>query len=155
MCRIQGQRWFDHKVPDTLVIGVVSEADPNDHTSPSTRLLRRLRDSAHKASDSHPAPLSVQFIIYVSGPLVKPGFEGVRLGSFSRARNQLSVLISVPERLATTLDEFLAGALEEGLQLALERLRRKQTNGDSLDAIARAGAEVLDELRNGQIPIGR
>ncbi len=140
-------------MPDTLVIGVVSEADPSDHANPTTWLLRRLRDSAEKASVRHPAPLSVLFIIYVSSPLVKPGFEGVRLGSFSRARNQQSVLISVTESLATTLGEFLPGAIEEGLRLALERMRRKHVSGDSLDAISRAAAEVLDELKKGQVPI--
>lgn len=154
MSRIQGQRWFDHRVPNTVVIGVVSEADPNDNTNTGTWLLGRLRDSAQKASERHRAPLGVQFIIYMSSPLVRPGFEGVRLGSFSRVRNQQSVLISVPESLEATLREFLTGALEEGLGLALERLRRKQISGDSLEKIARAGAEVVDDLRSGQIPIG-
>ncbi len=129
----------------SLAIGVVSEADPNDHTNPTTHLLRRLRDMAQEASERHPGSVRVQFIVYVPGPDFQPDFEGVRLGAFSRARNQLNVLIGIPAVLQGALDQFLARSVQEGWRLAEDYLTRKGL-GDSVGPAAQATAEVLHDL---------
>lgn len=135
-------------MPDSLVVGVVSEADPNDHTNPTTRLLRLVRDAAHEASQRYPSRVQLQFVISVPGPTFKPSVGGVKLGGFSRAKNRLSVSIDIPEGLTTPLDEFLAGALQEGLRLTEDYLRRKQLI-DSIEPINQAAAEVMQTLTRG------
>jgi hypothetical protein len=137
---------------ESLLVGIIAEGNPN--ANPTNRLLRELQLVAQKASERHPARHRVQFIIYVPSALVKPGFEGVRLGSYTRAQNQQNVLIAVPQRLETGLKEFLAGALDEGWQLAQEGLKKKHVSGESIAHIAHAASEVLKELRHGQSSIG-
>ena len=83
---------------------------------------------------------------HVGGPGHGPGYEGVRTGSFRKAKGQKEIQIAVPEVFETTPEEFLARSLEEGLALAELYFSRKH-KGVSLDAARQATLEVVAQLR--------
>jgi len=130
---------------NTLMVGIVSEKDPTSN-DPVTRLLKRMQKFAREASRVHPATVSLQYIIYVPGPLVGVGFEGVRRGAFLGSRKQLNILIAIPKQLDDGLADFLIRAVEEGWEIADRYFERKRM-GEALLPLALAKDEFVRSLR--------
>jgi len=137
---------------DGLLVGVIGEGAPTDFNNPANWLFRRIQNSVWQASKRHPSTIRVQFIVMVSSPLVKPDFVGVQTGSFIRARNQLNVVIAVPDPLEESLVQFLIAAIQDGWGLAQEYFRRKRL-GDRITPLEQAVGEVLQELRQEPQPV--
>jgi len=114
--------------------------------APIVLAVHRVRDLTREAAERHPADFGVQYLFHVGGPGHRPGYDGVRTGSFRKAKGQKEVQSAVPDILETTLEEFLARSLEEGLRLAEQYFKRKY-KGVSLEAARQATAEVVVQLR--------
>jgi hypothetical protein len=108
--------------------------------------VHRVRDLTREAAERHPADFGVQYLFHVGGPGHQPGYEGVRTGSFRKAKGQKEVQIAVPEILESAPEEFLARSLEDGFRLAEDYFKRKYKRV-SLEAARRATAEVVAQLR--------
>lgn len=114
--------------------------------APTVVAVHRVRDLARQAAARHPARFGVQYLFHVGGPGHRPGYEGIRTGSFRQAKGQKEIQIAVPEVLEIAPEQFLAARLEEALALAELFFKRKHKEV-SLDAARQATAEVVAQLR--------
>jgi hypothetical protein len=115
--------------------------------APTEAVVHRVRNLAREAAVRHPAEFGVQYLIQLGGDVSRPEFEGVRTGSFRKAKGQKEIQIAVPEILEIAPEEFLAKRLEEAFALAEQYFKRKH-RGVSLDAARQATQEVVVQLRS-------
>ena len=114
--------------------------------APAIVAVHRVRDLAREAAERHPSEFGVQYLFHVGGPGHGPGYEGIRTGSFRKAKGQKEIQIAVPDILPATPEEFLATRLAEAFELAELYFQRKY-KGVSLDAARQATAEVIAQLK--------
>lgn len=77
------------------------------------------------------SPLCVNVVYFIPGPTVEIDFEGVRTGSFSRAKRDLIVQAALPEHPAVPYDEILRSLMVASIDAA-EAFAKRRKLADSL-----------------------
>jgi hypothetical protein len=99
-------------------------------TSEWSSAIRALTLDIMKAREGVTALLNVNVVFHVPGHMLKPEFEGVRTGSFSKKHSLLMVQIALPERPPEDVAAYLRQRLLEGLNEAQRWADRKCTAAD-------------------------
>jgi hypothetical protein len=76
------------------------------------------------------SPLKVNVIFQVPGHFLRPDFEGVRTGSFSRAASALIVQVALPEETPDDVEEYLRESLVAAVDEAERWAQRRGIAGD-------------------------
>lgn len=76
------------------------------------------------------SPLNVNVVFHVPGNLMKPDFEGVRTGSFSKKTSLLQVQIALPETPPADIDADLKARVNEALNEAERWAQKKKIASD-------------------------
>jgi hypothetical protein len=80
------------------------------------------------------SPLNLNVVFHVPGSMLKPEFEGVRTGRFSKAMQLLMVQVAVPEAVPPDPDEYLLDAVGAAIDEA-ERWAKRRGMATNLDAL--------------------
>src|SRR5579862_1544074 len=96
-----------------LSIGCVVESSlENRSWRDAIRAVTRRIADARGDADS---PLSVNVVFHVPGRTLKPEFDGVRTGRYSKANQLLMVQVAVPELVPEDPDEYLLDAVSAAI----------------------------------------
>jgi hypothetical protein len=76
------------------------------------------------------SPLNVNVVFQVPGNVVRPDFEGVRTGRFSKADRLLLVQVALPDEVPDEPGGYLRGALSIAIAEAEEWARRRSVAPD-------------------------
>ena len=105
----------------TLYIGSVL-GGPEVAGTQVAELINRLARASHAYQEAHEMSSegSLDIAYHVAGSLVRPQFEGLRTGKFSKREKTLMVQIAVPILFESDihLAHFLVDALREAIDLA-------------------------------------
>lgn len=91
-----------------------------------TRLTRRVAESREGIS----SPLNLNVVFQIPGDLLKPEFEGVRTGRFSRKEGLLMVQVALPEQPPEDVNAELKGRLMAAVEEAERWARRRRLAGN-------------------------
>ena len=112
-----------------LSVGAIDGSGPESYEwriamRPLVARIRRLREGVS-------SPLCVNVVYFIPGPTVQIDFEGVRTGSFSRAKRDLIVQAALPEQPAVPYDEILRSLMVASIDAA-EAFAKRRKIADSL-----------------------
>lgn len=99
-------------------------------TSKWSDAIRTLTIEIANARDGVSSPLNVNVVFHVPGNIVKPDFEGVRTGHFSKRSSLLMVQVALPEKPPEDIDADLKARVIEALNEAERWARKKQITDD-------------------------
>jgi hypothetical protein len=80
------------------------------------------------------SPVNVNIVFHVPGDIIKPDFEGVRTGSFSKKMSLLMIQVALPEAPPEDIDADLQSRVMQALDEA-ERWARKRHMADNLSEL--------------------
>jgi hypothetical protein len=134
---------FDNDQPRTLSIGSV--VDPGPHNRRWREAVRRLSIAVDDAQADDPSvsasSLNLNVVFHIPGRILKPEFEGVRTGSYSKIDNELMVQIALAEREPADPDAHVRAALLSAVDAAERWAQRRDVLGDT-----RAHRAILGRL---------
>jgi hypothetical protein len=99
-------------------------------TSEWSDAIRALTIKIANARKGVVSPLNVNVVFHVPGNLIKPDFEGVRTGSFSKNASLLMVQVALPEAPPADIDADLKARVIEALNEAERWAQEKQIASD-------------------------
>lgn len=114
----------DDEESQTLSLGWIIGGSTSANKS-WNKAIRDLCDRIDDAGKGMDAPLNLNVVFHVPGNMLKPEFDGVRTGRFSKARSLLMVQVAVPEEVpvdpAGYLRSAIRAAIDEAAQWAARR----------------------------------
>ncbi len=109
-------------------------------SSPSTAIwrdaLRRLTRRVADLRENIDSPLNMNVVFQIPGNLLRPDFEGVRTGHFSKKERLLMVQVALPDEPPEDVDADLKSKLLAAVDEA-ERWARKRHLAENLIGIRR------------------
>jgi hypothetical protein len=92
--------------------------------------ITRLTIQVDEARRGWSSPLSVNAVFHVPGNILKPEFEGVRTGTYSKKDGWLMVQVALPEQPPDDVDSDLKERLMAAVEEAERWARRRQVADD-------------------------
>ncbi len=93
---------------------------------------------------------SLDVVLHMPGSLFRPGFNGARIGKFSKKERMLAVQIAVPQDVATgapaDLQRFILRALHDAVRLGRDRFAKagiEYPEGEYLEKIDKIGSALV------------
>lgn len=110
-------------------------------------IVRREEEAFPSCDPTREAAVDVTY--HLSGPILRPNYEGMRTGRWVKDKRLLVVQVAVPERVSGTEDihQYLGQSLREAVSLARRHLGKKQVEF-SLDravTVARQASLALEQ----------
>jgi hypothetical protein len=95
-----------------------------------TEAIRALTVQIARDSEGVSSPLNVNVVFHVPGHLIKPEYEGVRTGSFSKQLSLLMVQVALPEKPPQDIDADLRSRMRDALAEAERWAKKKKITSD-------------------------
>jgi hypothetical protein len=103
--------------------------------------IRALTNAVAIAAQEIQTPININVIYQVPGHIIKPDFEGVRTGVYSKSKRWLIVQVALPEKAPDDSDAYVRRTLAAAVDEA-ERWARKRGITDNLDSLRRLVARL-------------
>lgn len=107
------------------IIGGSTEAN-----RPWDNAIEELDVRIERAAINIEAPLNLNVVFHVPGNMLKPEFEGVRTGSFSKAKALLMVQVALPEAAPSNPMGYLKSAIYDAVESAEKWSIRRRVKAD-------------------------
>jgi hypothetical protein len=129
-------------VPSLLIGAVLGDSDAKSMTW--SRLIGALSRDIEQLSIGLSTPVRVNVVYHVDGRAAPNDFEGVRTGSFNRAKSLLVVQAAVPADIPDEPEGLLLELLGESM-VAAESFARQERLSDGLPALRGLVRKVMSK----------
>jgi hypothetical protein len=101
-----------------------------DANRPWDDAIEELDIRIEKAAMNIEAPLNLNVVFHIPGNMLKPEFDGIRTGSFSKARALLMVQVALPEAAPADAMGYLKSIVYDAIDDAEKWSLRRRVKAD-------------------------